>query len=207
MHDIVLDIRDLSHSFGKTPVWEHVTFSLGEGQVALLTGPNGSGKTTLLKCVAGWIVPTSGSVSILPDGPRVAQAFVSDVPALYDDLTAREHVELLVRAGRMRERAGYAEALLVSFGLARALDWYPPSYSRGMRQKLALTLVLTIRPRLLLLDEPYAPLDREASELLDDELARITANGTAVLMSCHTRPPDLTPDLTLHLHDGRLAHV
>jgi ABC-type multidrug transport system ATPase subunit len=66
MQDIVLDVQNLSHSYGGMPVWENVTFSVEAGQVALLAGPNGSGKTTLLKCVAGWIAPTSGTVSVSP---------------------------------------------------------------------------------------------------------------------------------------------
>ena len=207
MQDIVLDVQNLSHSYGGMPVWENVTFSVEAGQVALLAGPNGSGKTTLLKCVAGWIAPTSGTVSVSPGSSRVVRAFVSDTPAFYDDFTAREHIELLVKAGRMPERTDYAQTLLESFGLARCLDQYPSSYSRGMRQKLALVLALTIHPRLLLLDEPYAVLDRESSALVDDELSRIAVDGTAVLMSSHMRPPGLCPDHTLYLRDGRLTHA
>lgn len=207
MQDIVLDVQNLSHSYGGMPVWENVTFSVEAGQVALLAGPNGSGKTTLLKCVAGWIAPTSGTVSVSPGSSRVVRAFVGDTPAFYDDFTAREHIELLVKAGRMPERMDYAQTLLESFGLARYLDQYPSSYSRGMRQKLALVLALTIHPRLLLLDEPYAVLDRESSALVDDELSRIAADGTAVLMSSHMRPPGLSPDHTLYLRDGRLTHA
>ena len=73
-----------------------------------------------------------------------------------------------------------------------------------MREKLALVLALMLRPRVLLLDEPHGPLDREASLVLSEELAAVAAGGTAVLLSCHHDVPGLTADVNLVLSDGAL---
>lgn len=74
-----------------------------------------------------------------------------------------------------------------------------------MREKLALVLALALRPRVLLLDEPHGPLDREASLVLSEEIAAAAHDGTAVLLSCHHDVPGLVPDLSLELADGELV--
>ncbi|ERI06591.1 ABC transporter, ATP-binding protein [Atopobium sp. oral taxon 810 str. F0209] len=203
----ILNVDKLAFSYGKTPVWEDISFSLGEGDIAFLVGRNGSGKSTLLKCLAGWIAPTAGKICFAGEGIRCARTFVSDVPSFYDDLTAREHVQLLLRAGKMEDRLSRAQDLLAEFGLGRALDQYPSSYSRGMRLKLALSLAFVMRPKLLLLDEPYGPLDAEASAVLDREVTSLTVRGSSVLVSCHAHASDLVPNFTLALRDGALSYA
>ena len=200
----VVSVRNLAFSYARVPVWEDVTFSLKEGEIAILVGANGSGKSTLLRCLAGWLRPSSGDIQVVAQGPRPQVAFVCDVPAFYDDLTAKEHMELLLRAGGVEGESAYATDLLRSLKLADALDRYPSAYSRGMRQKLALALALVIRPRLLLLDEPYAPLDEEATYVFDRELTVAAGRGTAILMSCHASVSAVVASQTLCLRDGRL---
>ena len=210
--DKVLEVRDLGFGYGDVPVWEGVTFSLGPGQVAFLTGPNGAGKSTLFRCLAGWLAPDEGEV-LLDGRPFTGRtrlspgelAFVSDVPSFYDDLTAIEHVELVLAANRADDARPRAEGLLERFGLTGRERLLPSAYSRGMREKLALVLTLMLRPRVLLLDEPHGPLDREASLALSEELAAAAFEGTAVLLSCHHDVPGLVPDLSLELDDGALA--
>ena len=209
--DASLEVRGLGFGYGDAPVWEGVTFSLAPGEVAFLTGPNGAGKSTLFRCLAGWLPPDEGEVLLSGhtfDGrTRLAPGtlvFVPDVPVFYDDLTAAEHLELILAANRAEDARPRAEALLERFGLAGRERLLPAAYSRGMREKLALVMALTLRPRVLLLDEPHGPLDREASLVLSEELADAASHGTAVLLSCHHDVPGLAPDVTLDLMDGAL---
>lgn len=210
--EAALEARGLCFGYGDIPVWEDVSFSIGAGQVAFLTGPNGAGKSTLFRCLAGWLTPGVGEVLVggrpFMGRTRLAPGeltFVSDVPSFYDDLTAIEHVELVLAANRAESERPRAEALLERFGLNGRERLLPSAYSRGMREKLALVLALMLRPRVMLLDEPHGPLDREASLVLSEELAAVAAEGTAVLLSCHHDVPGLVPDLSLTLEDGALS--
>ena len=212
MADTALEVRDLCFGYGDVPVWEDVSFSLGAGQVAFLTGSNGAGKSTLFRCLAGWLEPKQGEV-LLCGEPFTGRtrlvpgtlAFVPDVPSFYDDLTAAEHVEFVLAANRAEGARPRAERLLERFGLMGHERLLPSAYSRGMREKLALVLTLMLRPRVLLLDEPHGPLDRDASLVLSEELAAVAAEGTAVLLSCHHDVPGLVPDRHFELADGTLV--
>ncbi len=210
--DAALQVRDLAFGYGDVPVWEGVSFSHAPGEVAFLTGPNGAGKSTLFRCLAGWLAPHEGEIRLLgsPFTGRTrlepgTLSFVPDVPTFYDDLTAVEHLELVLAANRADGARPRAEGLLERFGLTGRETLPPSSYSRGMREKLALVLALALRPRVLLLDEPHGPLDREASLVLSEELAAAAHDGTAVLLSCHHDVPGLVPDLSLELADGELV--
>ena len=195
----VLYVEDLAYRYGKTEVFAGASLSLRAGEVAFLTGPNGAGKSTLLRCLAGWDAPAEGRVELCGrrfDGADRAQrsllAFVPDVPSFYDDLTAGEHIRFVRQANRMSADDDPSERL-------------PSAYSRGMRQKLALVLAFARAPRLLLLDEPYGPLDPDASGVLSGLIEEARSAGAAVLASCHHDVPNLRPDALLRLEDGRLA--
>ena len=212
MAGAALEVRNLCFGYGDVPVWEDVSFSLVPGQVAFLIGPNGAGKSTLFRCLAGWLEPDEGEV-LLDGEPFTGRsrlvpgtlAFVPDVPSFYDDLTAAEHIELVLAANRAEMARPRAERLLERFGLTGHETLLPSAYSRGMREKLALALALMLRPRVLLLDEPHGPLDRDASLVLSEELAAVAGEGTAVLLSCHHDVPGLTPDVMLSLRDATLV--
>lgn len=208
----VLAVDGLSFGYGRGNVWEDVGFELRAGELALLVGPNGAGKSTLLRCLAGWSQPRTGAVELCGVplsratlAERSRMAFVSDVPSFYDDLTADEHLELIARANRWDDaRWDEADRLLEAFGIARFGDQYPQSYSRGMREKLALALALATRPRALLLDEPTGPLDPASAAVLERELARAQQRGCAIVMSCHHPLGALRPTCVLKLDESRL---
>lgn len=207
-----LRAEELACSYGTVEVFAEASFALVAGEIAFLTGPNGAGKSTLLRCLAGWDAPSEGRVELCGrrfDGSDRALlslvAFVPDVPAFYDDLTAGEHLRFVQRANHLAPEDDVAEELLERFGLGRFRGLLPSSYSRGMRQKLALVLAFARRPRVLLLDEPYGPLDPETSLVLSVLLDEARAEGMAVLASCHHEVPDLAPDVLMRLEDGRLA--
>ncbi|AEB06581.1 ABC transporter related protein [Coriobacterium glomerans PW2] len=207
----LLDAFDLSIRYGRALVWNHVDIALYPGDIAFLVGPNGSGKTTLLKCLAGWMRPASGEIRVLGETLtgrsarlRGAISFVSDVPAFYDDLTAREHIEFLLRANREEGRRAEAEEMLEAFGLTGSCDAYPSAFSRGMREKLALVICLMTHPRLLLLDEPTGPLDPQSCELFGRYVKKAAEMGAAVLMSCHHDLPHVSADVVYELSGGHV---
>lgn len=216
-HEVpALQVRDLSYGYtARDLVFDSVNFELYEGEIAFLTGPNGAGKSTLFRCVAGWMPARTGEIRLFgqksfPGGRATREGrpdllLINDVPSFYEDMTAREHIELVLRANNADEDARERiEGLVQDLGIARQLDRLPSAYSRGMREKLALSIALAARPRVLLLDEPYGPLDPDSSDVLSDALRTAAADGFAMLISSHHEIAGLSPDVAFHLVDGVL---
>lgn len=211
MRSPLLSARGISFRYGKRVVWEDVFVDLRSGEVSILTGQNGSGKSTLLRCLGGLAEVSEGLILLCGsafDGSRREQrgkvVFVGDVPSFYDDLTAREHLLFLERTGGRSFDAEKAGALAESFGLIPFLDQVPSSFSRGMRQKLALVMAFASKADVVLLDEPHAPLDPESSRMLSHWAKEAASGGSSVLMTCHHDLPGLSPDVHYVLEGGRL---
>lgn len=198
--------HNISRNYGKFQAIAPLDLTVQAGEIVVLTGPNGAGKTTLLHCLSGLLRPSTGSVSIagydLYAQERQAKmhlAFVSDVPRFYPELTAWEHLQFIALA--YDAGVGFserAETLLREFGLWEGRNLYPHNYSRGMRLKLGLLMVL-IRPfELLLLDEPTSALDNESTALLLRRLEDLRAQEVGILFSTHN------PGMTQGLADRQL---
>ena len=206
-----LRVCGLAYRYAAIEVFADVSFVLDQGSIAFLVGPNGAGKSTLFRCLAGWAPLHVGTIELFGerfDGSNRSQrrmvAYVPDVPTFYDDLTAEEHILFLQRANGIARGRGDADALMEAFGLASHKNRYPSTYSRGMKQKLALVIALAARPRLLLLDEPYGPLDPDAAEVLSGLLGETRSAGMSALVSCHHDVAGIEPDRLLRLEDGWL---
>lgn len=209
---VLLEAENLCFSYAARPVWTGVDLALAAGDLVFLRGVNGAGKSTLLRCLAGQLRPRTGEVRYLgtplfASGRRslAGLSFVSDVPAFYDDLTCREHLELIARVNEDDEIERKGLALAQELRIADAFDVLPSALSRGMRYKLALALVLAMHPQVALLDEPFAPIDTDAARILSRELSSLADSGSAVLLSVHGDLTDLTPTCTLHLDCGLLS--
>ena len=208
----VFAAKGLTYRYGAFCVWEDIGLDLREGEIAFLVGANGSGKSTLLRCLAGWTAPEAGTVMLcgkpFPGFDRSQRArvfFVPDMPTFYDDLTAEEHLEFVLKANRKEDAHEDALRLLADFGLTKKhRGQLPSSYSRGMQEKLALVLALALRPDILLLDEPYGPLDFDASATLSKELQAATGRGASAIISCHHPILGLRPHKVFRLHDEGL---
>jgi ABC-2 type transport system ATP-binding protein len=207
----LLDVAGVSYRYGMTTVLHDISFTIDRGQIVALIGRNGAGKTTLLRCAAGWTRTYGGEVRV--DGLAVYRverrareklAFVPDTPIFYDELTAWEHMQLMARLNRIPDWEARAEGLLREVVLWEQRGALPFTYSRGMRYKLALALALLVRPPLLLLDEPFGPLDPEAATNLWVQLAALRDEGQTVLLSSHSLPPRARPDRFLVMEQGRL---
>jgi ABC-2 type transport system ATP-binding protein len=207
----VLQLTDVSFSYGSYLALNQVSFELEPGELVVLAGRNGAGKSTLLRCVAGWNQASAGQV-IWKGAPmhsveramRRELIVVPDTPPFYNDLTAFEHLQFIGQVNRLPGWKDAAQELLKRFGLATHHHAYPSAMSRGQRYKLALCMALLVDPQALLLDEPFGPLDPfSASQLWDDLWAR-RSRGKTVLVSSHQSPIDVLPDRYLIMENGEL---
>ncbi len=188
----LLEFSEVSHRFGRRWVLRGVDLTVTSGDVVAVGGSNGAGKTTLLRMAATLLRPTRGQVRVHgADLGREGAAFRGRIgfmghsPALYEDLTARENLLFAFRmrgGGPDREAAGLG---LAEVGLEDHADVRVRKFSAGMRRRLALARVLTSDPELLLMDEPYASLDREGVALVNRVIMRVTGAGGAVVMATH----------------------
>ena len=186
----------LEKRYGLKRVLWGLDFELERGGFLVVTGANGAGKTTLLRLCAGLAVPTGGSLEIEPE--RGLIGFLGHEPLVYRELTALENLDLYGRLYHVPERRERIGMLLERFGLWEERGQRASSLSRGQLQRLALSRALLHKPELLILDEPFAGLDAEGSELLDRELAGMRDRRT-ILVATHD------PERVASLADGRLA--
>src|ERR1039458_7534863 len=162
-----IDVNSITKQFGEFNALENVSLEVPEGSLTALLGPSGSGKSTLLRIIAGLETPDSGTVLI--DGDDVSHVrpqkrgigFVFQHYAAFAHMTVRENVAFGLRIPK-RPRDGVrwrADELLALVGLTKGSEQRPSQLSGGQRQRMALARALAVRPRVLLLDEPFGALD------------------------------------------------
>jgi NitT/TauT family transport system ATP-binding protein len=182
----VLRVRDITLSYGGEPVLEGASLAVEAGQFVSLVGPSGSGKSTLLRVVMGLQAPSAGHVELGLDPSELGILFQDD--ALLPWRTARDNVALGLRfRGAPRARAGEeAEAWLERLALHGLGERYPSRLSGGQRKRVALAQVLALRPRLLLMDEPFASLDAIVrTRVIGDLLRFVERERISVLLVTH----------------------
>jgi NitT/TauT family transport system ATP-binding protein len=162
------------------PALSDVTFDVYEGEFLAVVGPSGCGKTTLLRVLCGLIQPTEGAVvldgrPVLGPPPEVALVFQDYNRSLFPWLTVIRNVMFALRRTRASRSASVAraEAVLHDLGLEGVARQYPWQLSGGMAQRVAIARALVSRPRLLLLDEPFASVDALTREELQDVVLRV----------------------------------
>jgi NitT/TauT family transport system ATP-binding protein len=166
-----------------------VDLEIGEGSFVALLGPSGCGKSTLLRMIAGLDAPSAGSISLVGDGAREALAYVFQDAHLLPWRSVEENVALPLelRGVRGAERKQLAQHAIAEVGLSDASARYPAELSGGMRMRVSLARAIVTRPRLLLLDEPFAALDEITRQRLDDQLRALhQALGMTVLFVTHS---------------------
>jgi ABC-type multidrug transport system ATPase subunit len=166
-----------------------VSFEIAPGECAVLAGRNGSGKTTLLR-IAGQIVrPTHGTLSFPGAAPGTGghsrPGYVGHSTMVYDELTAEENLLLFARLQKVESPADRAENLLREVGLYERRGSQVRTFSRGMRQRMAIARALIHRPSVLLLDEPATGLDPLGITWLANSLRELNRAGGTVVMSLH----------------------
>jgi ABC-type Fe3+/spermidine/putrescine transport system ATPase subunit len=213
----LLHLDGVSAAWDASPVLRSVSLSVAAGEYFVLLGPNGSGKTTLLRCIVGLEEPTAGRISL--DGVDLAGrpphrrgiGLMFQDPALFSHRTVFENIAyapLLQRHPRpvVDEIVGRMVELLHLEGFE---DRRPEALSGGERQRVALARTLAARPRVVLLDEPFASIDAELKADLRTEFRRVLSGlGIAAVHVTHDREEGLfLGDRVGLLFDGRLETV
>ena len=212
--DSLVEIENVSKSFGEKLALSGVSWSLPKGRISGLLGPNGAGKTTLFRLLMGILKASAGRMTILghdcfEDRVIVKRlvGFLPDEPVFYSYLSGLEVLEL--SAGMhgldVPEAIKRLQPLIARLGMSEAMTQFADDYSRGMKKKLGLLLALLHEPPLLVLDEPTNGLDVESTRLFFELMRELADAGTTIVFSTHLL--DQVERLCSHvaiIHEGRL---
>lgn len=185
----MLEITDLSKSYGKTKAVDNVSFVVPDGQVGILLGPNGAGKSTIIKSIAG-LLRYTGTIRIQGLASRSMEArklfaYVPELPAMFDALTVREHIEFIRKAYDSPISDEEIGVLLRRFELDDKQDKLGNELSKGMMQKVSICCALAVKPQVILLDEPMVGLDPQAIRKLKETVLELRSFGVTILISTH----------------------
>jgi len=213
-----IETTNLTRDFGKFRAVNRLNLRVEAGRFYGFLGPNGAGKSTTIKMFTGLLAPSSGTMRILgedmSDSRRALEVkrrigVVPENLALFDNLTAREHLTFIGRMyllppATIRARC---DELLAMMDLAHEEKKLTLEYSHGMKKKLALAAALIPNPDLLFLDEPFEGVDAVASRVLRDTLKQCVGRGATVFLTSHVLEivERLCTDVGIIAH-GELVH-
>lgn len=214
MEKVVLEIKNVSKSFGRTKIIDNLTFSVNSGEIFGFLGPNGAGKTTTMKMVLGLIPFSDGDICI--NGYSIKKDFekamrnvggIVENPDLYEYMTGYENLKLVARIYKVDKKR--IDEIVDIVGLKEKIKLKVKKYSLGMKQRMSVALALIRNPKLLVLDEPTNGLDPVAIHELRDLLKDLAHNrGVCVFVSSHLLSEvELMCDRVGILDKGRLLKI
>jgi heme ABC exporter ATP-binding subunit CcmA len=209
----MIEVSRLTKVYGRSVALRGVSLTVPAGAVLTVLGHNGSGKTTLLRVLATLTRPTAGSGRIgghdlVADRDEIRRlvGLVGHGTQLYDDLTALENLRFAAALHDLPADPATADAALARVGLEAQAGMRVRELSSGMRRRVALARVMLRRPRVLLLDEPFAGLDQDSAKRLEAYLHEFRAEGGAAVLVTHGLGRGLAlADRIAILAGGRLA--
>jgi ABC-2 type transport system ATP-binding protein len=190
----MIKTESLCRRFGDFTAVDNVSLEINKGEVFAFLGPNGAGKTTTIRMLTGLIAPTSGKCSIeginVTENPTRIHGFVGvlpEVPGLYETLSARRNLEFYGRLFGVKdaELAERIRRLLGAFDLWERREQAVQTYSKGMKQKVAICRSLIHDPEYVFMDEPMSGLDPVAAKTVKDFILDLKKQGKTVVLSTH----------------------
>jgi ABC-2 type transport system ATP-binding protein len=188
----MIQTENLSKKFNENLAVDRLNLNVNEGEVFGFLGPNGAGKTTTVRMLTSLIGPSSGTA--LVNGHRLGQedteirrsvGVLTETPGMYDNLSAEFNLEIYANLYDVRDPKGQVEKYLRILGLwDRRLD-PAGTFSKGMKQKLAIARALLHEPKILFLDEPTSALDPEAAMLVRDFIMELRKEGRTIFLCTH----------------------
>ena len=188
----MITTNNLTKKFAQITAVENLSLNIPEGEVFGFLGPNGAGKTTTVRMLTSLISPTRGSAIVngYPIGERDIDirrsvGLLTEAPGMYENLSAQRNLEIYASLYEVEDIKGQVERYLRFLGLwDRRMD-IAATFSKGMKQKLAIARALLHEPRTLFLDEPSAGLDPEASRLVREFILEIKKQGRTIFICTH----------------------
>jgi len=188
----MIQTENLTKKFGDVTAVEGLTLKVKEGEVFGFLGPNGAGKTTTVRMLTSLIGPTAGKAVVngfeigrQDTDIRRSVGVLTETPGMYDNLSAEYNLRLYAELYEVKDVDGQVEKYLRMLGLWERRNDFAGTFSKGMKQKLAIARALLHEPRILFLDEPTSGLDPEASKLVRDFIAELRKEGRTIFMCTH----------------------
>ncbi len=207
----VVEVNELSFSYGTNQVLNGLSLSVKEGEIFGVLGANGSGKTTLMRIMVGLLSRHGGTLEVYGESPSPQQAgqvgYMPQLNALYQELSVRENVDFFARMYGMSDRGSRGQSVADAIelvGLTSQIGEPVLKLSGGMRQRVSLAIALVHRPSLLLLDEPTVGLDPDLRVMFWEHFRRMAESGTTIVISSHTMDDAAHCDRLAFLRDGRV---
>jgi heme exporter protein A len=206
-----LSVVDVARHYGRRKALSQISFTCDAGEIVGLLGPNGAGKSTLLNVLATLVTPSKGTIeygSATGSGAEIRGmiGMLGHDLFLYPELTARENLAFFARLYGIADPTAAVNAALTQAGLSDRADDFVSSYSRGMRQRVALERALLHGPKLILLDEPFTGLDQSSTAALVARLKERQQAGCLIVLATHDL--DVVEGLlsrAVYLKDGRIV--
>ncbi len=188
----MIKTENLTKQFNNTMAVDDLNLEVKEGEVFGFLGPNGAGKTTTVRMLTSLIGPSKGTATV--NGYRLGEqdtkirqtvGILTETPGMYDNLSAEFNLEIYANLYEVKDPKGQVEKYLRMLGLWERRFDEAGTFSKGMKQKLAIARALLHEPRILFLDEPTAALDPEASHLVRDFIEELRKEGRTIFLCTH----------------------
>ena len=212
----MIEVQDLTKSYGEKTAVDRITFSVNKGEILGFLGPNGAGKTTTMRVLTGYLPATQGTAKIagfdvFNDSMEVRRriGYLPETPPLYFDMTVSGYLDFVARIKNvpLEKRAQRVEAAIEMAGLAEQRDQLIKRLSRGFKQRVGLAQAIVHDPDVIILDEPTVGLDpKQIIEVR--HLIKGLAGSHTIILSTHILPEvSMTCDRVVIINHGKIVAV
>jgi ABC-2 type transport system ATP-binding protein len=209
-----IEITNLTRRYGKIIALNHMNLDVPEGTIYGIIGSNGAGKTTLIKALVGSLRPTSGCVKVLGLDPlkdkwklRKQIGYMPQMPALYDDLSARNNVLFFGKGQHVPDLKKKTDEILSFAELTLRANDKVETFSDGMKKRVSLCCALIHNPKILFLDEPTAAIDPHLKMQSWNLFRKLARSGVTIFISTHQMDEAMLCDKVTILRNGEILAV